>query len=45
MGSEEEDEQPWPVYLAAGGVIVAIGVAAFLSVRRSRSSATSMDAE
>ncbi len=45
MGPEEDDEQPWPVYLAGGGVIVAIGAAAFLAVRRNRSAVTSMDAE
>lgn len=45
IGPEDDDDQPWAVYLAAGGVIVAIGVAAFLSVRRSRSAATPVDAE
>jgi hypothetical protein len=45
MGPEEEGEQPWPVYLAAGGVIVAIGVAALVSVRRHRATSPPADAE
>jgi LPXTG-motif cell wall-anchored protein len=45
MRPEEEDEQSWPVYLAAGGVIAVIGAAAFLSVRRNRSALTTLDAE
>jgi hypothetical protein len=45
MGPEEEDEQPWPVYLAAGGVIAAIGVAAIVSVRRNRAALSPDEAE
>ncbi len=42
-GPEKEDEQPWPVYLAAGGVIVAIGTAALISIRRTRATMTPLD--
>lgn len=45
VGPEEEDGQPWWVYLAASGVIAAIAAVAILAVRRHQVTVPPGDAE